>query len=86
MDQWRAYLMHPDVTIVAESGYTVDFDEFWYDTAARPADVGGMHRMRPRWPYSEIRSERCWRDADGHPFAAYEFADTQKAQGTRHAP
>ncbi|AXK88556.1 hypothetical protein SAMN05421776_12146 [Nocardia farcinica] len=68
---WRDYLTRDDVTIVAESGYEVDFRDFWPDAVARPAHVDFI--MTPRWPSSELPSDRRWRDVGGHPFFGAEF-------------
>lgn len=78
-ESWKQYLTATGVEIVAESGYTVDFAEFWADALKRPADVGGLHVMRTHdsaWrdhPSSFIRPGDEWTDEHGHPFSAAEF-------------
>lgn len=71
--EWSAYLQREEVTIVAESGYEVAFDEFWPKATARPADVG--YPMSSRWEptWATPTDERQWRDEGGHPFVNYEF-------------
>lgn len=81
-ESWKQYLTQPGVEIWTESGYTVDFDQFWASAVKRPADVGGLTVMRchdDEWARnrrdgtSVSSTDQQWTDTHGHPFSAYEF-------------
>lgn len=64
---WRNLLTQPGIRIEAESGYTVEFAEFWPDATARPIHGPTLGRT--------IRSREdthgrpgFWRDPDGQLF------------------
>lgn len=65
--EWRRFLDHPWVTIVAEYGSEREFGDFW-QLATTP---GGKPTQDQAVP--EGYGYRTWRDADGYPFADYEF-------------
>ena len=67
---WTEFLSHPDVKVMAESGYEVPVDEFMADATKRPADAiaAGERRM---WDWE--RSAVSFRAECGVPFYDGEF-------------